>query len=65
MRHKLKALSPSYREISNSLNFHLNCFPCHTAHDWEVDSIAQLLDNLYEIKFRQGEEDRLTWIPSQ
>ena len=30
-----------------------------------MESIAQLLEHLYEINIRHGEEDKVTWIPLQ
>ena len=30
-----------------------------------MEPIAQLLEHLYEINIRHGEEDKVTWIPLQ
>lgn len=32
-------------------------------HDWEVESIAQLLKDTYTIKFKCGQVDKLVWSP--
>ena len=31
--------------------------------DWEVDSVAQLLSDLYVIKIWLGDVDKLVWLP--
>lgn len=33
--------------------------------DWEVDFVAKLLKDLYEIKIWYGNVDKLVWLPSQ
>jgi hypothetical protein len=34
-------------------------------HDWEVDFFASFFNLLYSFRMRQGDEDKLCWVPSK
>lgn len=38
------------------------CF--RVVHDWEVDLVEQMLEDLYITKVQNGNADRLVWTPS-
>ena len=47
-----------YVEFKNGC-FYWNPLFIGAVHEWEVESMAQLLEDLYEIKIWYGEEDKL------
>lgn len=54
--------------VSDHIKFRNDCFYWNpilirALHDWKVESMAQLLEDLYAIQFRHGEVDKLEWLP--
>lgn len=53
-----------YVELWHQL-FYSNPLFIRAVQDWEVDFVAKLLKDLYEIKIWYGNVDKLVWLPSQ
>jgi hypothetical protein len=42
-----------------------NIFFTRPVHDWEVDLVSSFLRMLYSLRVRQGDADKICWIPSK
>ena len=58
-----EAMMVNYIEYKDD-QLHRNPLFLRAVQDLEVDDVAQLLAELYNTKFRHGEDDTLVWTPS-